>query len=255
MEAVVAHIVSEAQAEAVLAELRPWLRDRPPIDPFREQLEAIVEPIWAIQCVAGHYHAVGMALRKLRPPVQRAKTVLRAMEESATSPEMVNYADLLKLNVMSTVRLAVIELHLVLDRVPPAFSGRHKPGKGPAPRAWYFGFVRHLAGIAYRLGIELTIGGGGWSDDTHATPFTRFVFAVEKLLPRKARSNSLTACAKQIERAVKASAHEIDFEQAFMASLQEFGSERAFKAFVREFRKRIRRKRRSSKPAHGLLDK
>jgi hypothetical protein len=255
MEAVLAHIVSEAEAEAVLAELRPWLRDRPPIDPFREQLEAIVEPIWAIQCVAGHYHAVGMALRKLRPPVQRAKTVLRAMEESATSPEMVNYADLLKLNVMSTVRLAVIELHLVLDRVPPAFSGRHKPGKGPAPRAWYFGFVRHLAGIAYRLGIELTIGGGGWSDDTHATPFTRFVFAVEKLLPRKARSNSLTACAKQIERAVKASAHEIDFEQAFMASLQEFGSERAFKAFVREFRKKTRRKKRSSKPAHSLLDK
>jgi hypothetical protein len=246
MEAVVAHIVSEAQAEAVLAELRPWLRDRPAIDQFREQLEAIVEPIWAIHCAAGHYHAVGMALRNLRLPVQRAKTVLRAMEESATSPEMVNYADLLKLNVMSTVRLAVIELHLVLDRVPPAFSGRHKPGKGPAPRAWYFGFVRDLAGIAHRLGIELTIGGGGWTDDTHATPFTRFVFAVEKLLPRKA--NSLTACAKQIERAIKASAHEIDSEQAFMASVRELGSERAFKAFVREFRT-IRRNRKSSKSA------
>ena len=243
-----AHIVSEAEAEAVLAELRPWLRDRPPIDPFREQLEAIVEPIWAIHCAAGHYHAVGMALRKLRLPVQRAKTVLRAMEESATSPEMVNYADLLKLNVMSTVRRAVIELHCALDPVPPAFSGRHKPGKGPAPRAWYFGFVRDLGGIAHRLGIELTIGGGGWSDDTHATPFTRFVFAVEKLLPAQAQSNSLTACAKQIERAVKASAHEIDSEQAFMASVQELGSERAFKAFVREFRK-IRRNRKSSKSA------
>lgn len=95
--------------------------------------------------------------------MQRAKTVLRAMEESATSPEMVNYADLLKLNIMSTVLRAVIDLHLALDPVPPAFSGRHKPGKGPAPRAWYFGFVRDLAGIALRLGIELTIGGGGWS--------------------------------------------------------------------------------------------
>jgi hypothetical protein len=228
MEAIVAHVVSKVQAEAVLAELRPWLRDRPPIDPFREQLEAIVEPIWAIDCAAGHYHAVGMALRKLRLPVRRAKTVLRAMEESATSPEMVNYADLLKLNVMSTVRLAVIELHLVLDRVPPAFSGRQKPGKGPAPRAWYFGFVRDLAGIAVGLGIELTIGGGGWTDDTHATPFARFVFAVEKLLPRKAQSNSLTACAKQIERAIKASAQQIDSEQAFEASAQELGSEQAF---------------------------
>ena len=105
MEAVVAHIVTEAQAEAVLAELRPWLRDQAPaIDQFREQLEAIVEPIWAIHCAAGHYRAVGMALRKLSLPVQRAKTVLRAMEESAASPEMVNYTDLLKLDVVRAVR-------------------------------------------------------------------------------------------------------------------------------------------------------
>jgi hypothetical protein len=62
MEAIVAHTVSEAQAEAVLAELRSWLRERPPIAQFREQLEAIVEPTWAIHCAAGHYHAVSMAL-------------------------------------------------------------------------------------------------------------------------------------------------------------------------------------------------
>jgi hypothetical protein len=177
------------------------------------------------------------------------------MEESAASPEMVNYADLLKLDFVRTARRGFNELQSVLDRAPAAFSGRQKPAKGPAPRGWYFGFVRNLAGIAHRLGIELTIGGGGRTDDTHATPFTRFVFAVEKLLPRKAQSNSLTACAKHIERAVKASAHEIDTEQAFMASVQEFGSERAFKAFVREFRKKTWRKKNSSKPAHRLLDK
>jgi hypothetical protein len=159
------------------------------------------------------------------------------MEESATSPEMVNYADLLKLNVMSSVRHAVIELDLVLDRVPPAFSGRHKPGKGPAPRAWYFGFVRDLAGIAHGLGIELTIGGGGWSDDTHATPFTRFVFAVEKLLPRETQSGTLGGCAKQIERASKASAHEIGVERAFKAYTRK--GERVLKAYVREIGKKI----------------
>ena len=155
--------------------------------------------------------------------------------------------------VLSVV--AVNELERALDRVPAAFSGRQKPGKGPAPRAWYFGFVRDLAEIAHGLGIEVTIGGGGWSDDTRATPFTRFVFAVEKLLPRNAQSNSLTACAKQIERAIKASAQQTDSEQAFMASVQGLGSERAFKAFVREFRKEPRRNKRSSKPAHSLLDK
>jgi hypothetical protein len=249
MEAIVAHIVSEAQAEDVLTTLRPWLGDRPPIAQFREQLEAIVEPTWAIHCAAGHYHAVSMALRELRLPVKRARTVLRAMEESAASPEMVNYADLLKLDFVRTARRVVNELQWVLDRAPAAFSGQQKPAKGPAPRAWYFGFVRNLAGIAHRLGIELTIGGGGRTHDTHATPFTRFVFAVEKLLPRNAQSNSLTACAKQIERAIKASAHEIDSEEALMASIQDLGSERAFKAFVREFRKKIRRKRRPSKSA------
>jgi hypothetical protein len=35
------------------------------------------------------------------------------------------------------------------------------------------------------------------------------VFAVEKLLPRKEQSASLVACAKRIDRAVAASAHEI----------------------------------------------
>ena len=243
-----AHIVSEARAEAVLAELRPWLRDRPPIDPFREQLEAIVEPIWAIYCAAGHYRAVDMALRKLRLSTEGAKTALRAMEESSKSPKMLNYTDLLKLDEVRTARLVVNEGHWGLARVPAVFSGQQKPGKGPAPRSWYSRFARDLAEIADEIGIELTIGGGGRTDDAHATPFTRFVFAVEKLLPRKAQSNSLTACAKQIERAIKASVHQIDSEQAFMASVQELGSERAFKAFVREFRK-IRRNRKSSKSA------
>jgi hypothetical protein len=242
-EAVVAQIVSEAQAEAVLARLRAWLRDRPPIDQFREQLEATVEPIWAIHCAAGHYRAVGIALRELRPSAQWSKKVLRAMEESASSPEMVNYSDLLKLDVVRAVLVAIDELERALVRVPASFSGRQKPGKGPAPRAWYFGFVCDLVEIAKELGIEVTTQGNR-ERDPHATPFTRFVFAVEKLLPRKAQSNSLTACAKQIERTIKASAHEIASEQAFKATVQEIGSERASKAFVREFRK-IRRNRKS----------
>jgi hypothetical protein len=111
MEAVVAHIVSEAQAEAVLAELSPWLRDRPPINQFREQLEATVELIWAIHCAAGHYRAVGMALRKVGLSVQRAKTVLRAMEQSSASPEMVNYTGLLKLDDVGAARLVMPKPH------------------------------------------------------------------------------------------------------------------------------------------------
>jgi hypothetical protein len=222
-QTIVAHFVTKAQAEAVLLGLGPWLRDRPLINQFREQLEATVEPIWAIDCAAGHYRSAGMALRKLRLFSERAKNALRAMEESSKSPKTHNYTALFKLDQLRTARLVVNEVHWGLARVPAAFSGQQKPGKGPAPRGWYSRFARDLAEIASDLGIELTIGGGGRTDDPHATPFTRFVFAVERLLPRKAQSNSLTACAKQLERAIEASAHEIDIEQAIAASADEIG--------------------------------
>ena len=98
-EAIVTQFVTETQAEAILAELRPWLRDRPPIDQFREQLEATVEIIWAIHRATGHYRAVEHGARgSSGGSTQRAKTALRAMEESSASPEMVNYVDLLKLD-------------------------------------------------------------------------------------------------------------------------------------------------------------
>jgi hypothetical protein len=236
--------VTETQAEAVLAALRPWLGDPPPIGPFREQLDATVEPIWAIHCAVDHYRAVGRALAELGPPAQWAITALRAMEESATSPEMVNYVDLLKPDVVRPVLVALDELERALSPVPVAFSGQQRPAKGAAPRLWYSRFVRDLAKIGKGLGIEVTTQGGR-SDNRGATPFTRFVFAVEKLLPPKVQSNSLEACAKQIERAIKASAHEIGIEQAFKAYAREIGIEFAFGADAGE----IRRRRKRSNPA------
>jgi hypothetical protein len=209
----VAHFVTEAQAETVLASIRPWLRHRPRIAQFQEQLEATVEPIWAIDCAAGHYRGVNMALRKLRLPTEGARNSLRAMEESSASPEMVNYTDLLKLYDVRAALLAIDELEHTLDRIPKAFSGEQKPAKGPAPRNWYSSFVRDLAEIAKKLGIEVTTQGDR-ERNPYATPFTRFVFAVEKLLPREAQADSLAACAKQLERAIKASAQEIAIEQA-----------------------------------------
>jgi hypothetical protein len=179
---------------------------------------------------------------------QRAKTVLQAMEESAASREMVNYAGLLKLDVVRPVLLALDKLERALGPVPLALSGQQKPAKGPAPRAWYFHFIRYVAKIARGLGIEVTTQGDR-ERDPYATPFTRFVFAVEKLLPPKGQSKSLVACAKQIERAIKASAHEIGVEQAFRAYAREIGIEFVFKADAREIRKKIRRKRKPSNPA------
>jgi hypothetical protein len=235
--------VTETQAEAILAELRPGLRDQPPIDQFRERLDATVGTVCAIY----HRRAVDWALAELRSPTQRAKT---AMEGSAASPEMVNYAGLLKLDVVRPVLVALEELERALGRVPEAFSGEQKSAKGPAPRNWYSRFVRDLAEIANELGIEVTTQGDR-ERDPYATPFTRFVFAVERLLPSGAESKSLAACAKQIERAIKASAHEIDVERAFIAHARKI-AENEYKAL---FARLVKRQRKPSKPAERSRDK
>jgi hypothetical protein len=160
----VAHIVSQVEAEVVLAKVRSFLRIQPPIDQFREQLEATVGPIWAIDCAAGHYRAVGMALRRLGLSAQTARTALRAMEESAASPEMVSYTDLLQLDAVRAVLVAVDDLGRGLARVPAAPSRQHRPRKGPAKRHWYSRFVRDLTGIANELGIRVTTGGDRTDD-------------------------------------------------------------------------------------------
>ncbi len=240
--------VTETQAEAILAELRPGLRDQPPI--FRERLDATVGTVWAIY----HRRAVDRALAELRSPTQRAKT---AMEGSAASPEMVNYAALLKLDVVRPVLVALEELERALGRVPQAFSGQKKSAKGPAPRNWYSRFVGDLAEIANELGIEVTTQGNR-ARNQYSTPFTRFVFAVEERLPRqaqshsrKAQSHSLPACAKQIERAIKASAHEIDIERAFKAHARKI-AESEYRAL---FATLVKRQRKPSKPAESSRDK
>ena len=191
--------VTEADAEAIRAELSPSLRNPPPIDQFRDQLEATVEIVRAIYCVSGHLRVADEAFRELRRSRQRAKNALRAMEESSTAPEMANFIDLLKPDAMS---YAANEILWTLSRIP---AGRKDKGpKGPNPRLWYGDFVRDLAEIAEDLGIAVTTR-GSQASDPHVTPFTTFVFAVEKLLPREVRSNSLVACAKQINRTMAAS--------------------------------------------------
>lgn len=195
--------------EAVLSKLRPALRDRPPIDQFREQFDATVETIWAIHRATYHYRVADEAFRELRKSTQRAKTALRAMEESSTAPEMANFIGLLKLDDVKDALVAVNELVSALTQVPAAFSGRRETRtKGRRPRAWYSGFVRDLVEIAGWIGLPVTTGGGRDGDPV-ATPFTTFVFEVEKFLPRNLRSNSAAACAKQIDRAIAGSATEI----------------------------------------------
>ena len=58
--------VTEEHAKSVLLALGVSLKKRSALKSFTAQLEATVETIWAIDCVAGHYHKVAGALRDLR---------------------------------------------------------------------------------------------------------------------------------------------------------------------------------------------
>jgi hypothetical protein len=195
--------VTETEAEAILSELCPSRQDRPSIDQFREQLDATVETVFAIVRATARYPAIDKEFRQIHRCVERVKAELRAMDEISASPELANFSDLLKLN---DTRAALVALERDLFQI--VFSGRGEPPKGPAPRAWYSGFIRDLSEIANEFGTEVTTAGER-TDDPYATPFTRFVLAVEKLLPSPQPSVSLAACAKRIDRAIAASPDEI----------------------------------------------
>jgi hypothetical protein len=172
--------VTETQAEAVLAELRPWLRERPPFYQFWKQLDMAVARTRAIRYATIYLRAARVFSQAGRPALQ-AKLYFFS-------------------NPPAWCLLSVADPpEGVLSIVP--LREQQRPRKGPAPRAWYPGFVRDLAKIAEKIGIKVTTA-SGWTDETHATPFTRFVRAVEKLLPRKEHSPSFAACAKRIERAI-----------------------------------------------------
>ena len=143
----------------MLADFRPWLPDRPPINQFREQLDATVETIWAIHRATAHYKIANGAFRQLQESAKRVETALHAMEKSAVAPEMANFVGLLKLDEVRSALAAIDRLERDLARLPEVFSGQQKARQGPAARAWYSGFIRDLAKIAEEIGIDVTTGG------------------------------------------------------------------------------------------------
>jgi hypothetical protein len=199
----IARIVTDTQAEAVLAEVRPWLRHQRPIAQVRAELEATVGTVLLMRLATGFCRTADEAFRQARRSTQQIKTALHAVEGSAAALHMS-----FPLDAVMDALIAVNKLEQALSSVPKPFSEQQRPQKGPTPRAWYPRFVRNLTEIAEASGIDVTTGGDR-NDDPHATAFTRFVFAVEKLLPPGERSPSLAACAKRIDRAIVASTGEI----------------------------------------------
>jgi hypothetical protein len=73
--------------------------------------------------------------------------------------------------------------------------------KGRRALEWYAGFAEVVVRAGRALGIAITTAGDR-GDDPHATPFTVLAYALEKSLPKGARSKSLAACNKRLQAAM-----------------------------------------------------
>jgi hypothetical protein len=67
---------------------------------------------------------------------------------------------------------------------------------------FYSMFMQLMVPMAQRLGMKVSTAGDR-IEDPYATPFTVLIYALEGFLPKGARSNSLSACAKRIDRTLK----------------------------------------------------
>ena len=126
--------VTEEQAESILLGMGVSLNKRSALKNFTAQLEATVETIWAIDCVAGHYHNVAGALTDLHRAddeatlhwaAHEAKNALLEMKASSRLPEMAGYRSLFKLNAFrdllkatDAVELSAGDLESALSRFP-----------------------------------------------------------------------------------------------------------------------------------------
>jgi hypothetical protein len=166
------------------------------------------EAIWSsliVRLVDIDLRALSASFWQARRSTLHIKTAVLEMHERAEAMGL----NLLGLPFRDAL-IVVDELQRALSR---SFLSRQKKArKGPNPRRWYSHFVRELAELAESIGIDVRTAGNR-ADDPAATPFTRFAFMCEKLMPEEDQSPSLSACARRIDR-VLASPAESDFAVA-----------------------------------------
>jgi hypothetical protein len=95
--------------------------------------------------------------------------------------------------ILSNLNDYCIQALLMLNDIPAK--------KGRREGAWYDTFVKLMIELANILAVKVTTAGDR-AENTYATPFTVLTFAIEKALDEEARSPSLAACAKRIERSL-----------------------------------------------------
>ena len=181
------HLVTEEQAAAILKKVNRSRPKGPPLDDFREQLETVVEIVWAVDRVTKHWNMADKALSHLCRAASKAESALLDIQASSNRAEVAGFEDLLHLKDVQDALAATKHLERALSLLPSALlSGKDKRTRGRRPRLWYRLFVENLSDIAATIGMPATTDGDRVAGKE--TLFTMFVFEVEKLLPAGTQS-------------------------------------------------------------------
>jgi hypothetical protein len=159
------------------------------------RLEALSDAVRRIKHYLGPVRSGFHAEADLQTVLFLARTMDRSLTDPSPQP----------MDHLETI-LSVIELlDRFCDQALAALS-QIPAKKGQRGLTWYRDYVALLRWVAEALAIKITTAGdrtGTFDEDAYLTPFTFLVYEAEKFLPEKARSRSLSACAKRIERALK----------------------------------------------------
>ena len=133
----------------------------------------------------------------LTQPLSYGEIFIQAVPQSCQFGQ-----DLQMHDVEEELQATIDQLELICAYFEAVLVGfEHIPAKrGQRGLRWYDHFVESLIEVAGVLGILVSTDARGLVQD--GTVFTAFVFALEKLLPPRARSPSAAACAKRIERSL-----------------------------------------------------
>jgi hypothetical protein len=215
--------VTEEKAKEILEKLDPWLdKDKhPPLDEFTDRLDAIVETVLPVACIARLYVNLDGALTPLRRALPAAKFHLSAMETAAAKPEIAPFIELLKLDEVRRILAAIDKLDLTLTRAPGSAGTADKRKRGTKPKDWYVGLVRDLVEVAREIGIPFSTDCNGAAAKQHLTALAKLVYEVEGFLPKEVRSNSLTACKQHIVRDLPAALKLLDEDRDLEPVLSE----------------------------------
>jgi hypothetical protein len=181
--------------------------------------------LWGLRRAAGRYGnetdtieriVVAKRLSKIRTSAEVIGVTLQTIEAGFADPHDTAALSLLR-DALHKQYPALshdaigsrLELMLEVVRTLKACAGEGEAAlramsskKGQRGLGWYDQFADVIVQTAKTLDIPIRTGGDRGSEEPSATPFTLLAFSLERALPEEARSGSLGACAKRLQRSL-----------------------------------------------------